>query len=71
MTQVNKQKKCPKGKERHHIKPKSLGGSNKPRNIVCLTPKQHNRVHSKGPKKGKTPSGRTVRYDPAVKKKKR
>lgn len=27
--------------EKHHIIPKSLGGSNRKENIVCLTPKEH------------------------------
>ena len=32
--------------EKHHIYPKSFGGSNKERNIVRLTPEEHYRCHS-------------------------
>ena len=59
-------KKCPKGKVRHHIKPESLGGTDDPDNIACVTPKQHKKIHKSGKMKGKTKSGRTVRYDDSI-----
>jgi len=34
--------------EKHHIIPKSFGGSNKQNNLVRLTPKEHFIAHIKG-----------------------
>ena len=38
---INKPRTTVKVAEKHHIIPKSLGGSNRKENIVCLTPKEH------------------------------
>lgn len=35
----------PYPKERHHIKPRSLGGDNSPGNLVDLTPREHFLIH--------------------------
>jgi hypothetical protein len=38
---INKPRTNVEVAENHHIIPKSLGGSNRKENIVCLTPKEH------------------------------
>jgi hypothetical protein len=40
-----KSRPSPKIKERHHIKPRSLGGSNRVDNLVDLTPREHFIAH--------------------------
>nr|MDO8084646.1 HNH endonuclease signature motif containing protein [Candidatus Sigynarchaeum springense]MDO8116114.1 HNH endonuclease signature motif containing protein [Candidatus Sigynarchaeota archaeon] len=55
-------KKCPKGKEAHHIKPVSLRGTDDPENIRCVTPEQHKKIHAEGEKTGKTKTGRKIKY---------
>lgn len=35
----------PHPKERHHIRPRSLGGDDSPRNLVDLTPREHFLIH--------------------------
>ncbi|OLS12162.1 MAG: hypothetical protein RBG13Loki_4228 [Promethearchaeota archaeon CR_4] len=53
---------CPPGKEKHHKIPKSLGGSDDPCNIKCVTPEEHDRIHREGKRSGRTTTGKEVRY---------